>query len=175
MTQDSMLDHKSNCKKDISKSLKRRKNVKLKPTKKIKLEIGESEHKCDHDQCGKVFNSKRNLDVHKITYYQYLTAAKQCLEVIKMKSKDKSKYLLDVDLDPKDGKDGIEKYKCEECGMFAKSRKGMQSHKKRFHSGMENIQKCFICPDVVPFKMMTEHMLGKHRMEFGRTRFIYLV
>ena len=76
-----------NCGKDGNKAHKRRKDVKLKPTKKVKLENKTSE----------------------------VEPEKQSREIRTMKSKAKSKYLLDID-----PKDGIQKFKCKECEIFFK-------------------------------------------------------
>ena len=134
VTQDSMLDHKVNCGKDVNKAHKRRKDVKLKPTKKVKLENKTSE----------------------------VEPEKQSKEIRTMKSKAKSKYLLDID-----PKDGIQKFKCKECEIFFKSSSAMRKHKETLHSNSEELEKCFICPDVIPTKMVSKHMRGKHLSDDG--------
>merc|ERR1711860_99614 len=68
-----------------------------------------------------------------------------------------SKYIQDID-----PTDGIQKYKCDECGMFYKSRNGVLHHKRENHSNDQENQKCFLCAEVVPSKIFSIHMGKKH-------------
>ena len=102
--------------------------------------------KCD--QCDELFKWRQGLSVHKIDMHPY--------------DQSKGKYLIDID-----PKDGNKKFKCEKCGVFFKTKDGIHRHKANIHSEAENMQKCFICPDIIPAKMIQTHMLKNHRKPDG--------
>ena len=116
----------------------------------VKLEIPEEIDKPKCEKCDKEFATKKSLSNHKSKFHPIPKAGKS------------SKYTFTTD-----PKDGIQKIKCEECETFFKSKKGMKQHMISMHSQSENMQKCFVCPAVIPSKMLTTHMLKKHRKDDG--------
>ena len=67
------------------------------------------------------------------------------------------KYIQDID-----PADGIQKYKCDECDIFFQCTKSVLRHKRKHHSKDQEKQKCFLCAEVVPSKLLNFHMRKKH-------------
>ena len=84
---------------------------------------------------------------------------KACQYIQNMSDNYKGKYLIDID-----PSDGIQKFKCDECGMFFKSNVGILYHKRNFHSNNQDqeLQKCCLCDEVFPSNLMANHMGRKH-------------
>ena len=61
---------------------------------------------------------------------------KACRYIQNMSDNYKGKYLIDID-----PSDGIQKFKCDECGMFFKSHRGILYHKRKFHGEPEGPKK----------------------------------
>ena len=61
-----------------------------------------------------------------------------------------------------DPADGIQKYKCDECDIFFQCTKSVLRHKRKHHSKDQEKQKCLLCAEVVPSKLLNFHMRKKH-------------
>ena len=61
-----------------------------------------------------------------------------------------------------DPADGIQKYKCDECDMFFYHTNSVWRHKRDYHSSDQENQKCFLCDEAVPSKLLDIHMRRKH-------------
>merc|ERR1711963_879464 len=69
------------------------------------------------------------------------------------------KYDFVKDTDPKDGR---EKFKCQNCGLFFKDISGMRVHHLAIHLKDEEFQKCWICPLTFPVSKIWYHMKHLH-------------
>ena len=125
-------------------------------TKKRKLTDSDDEYgKPTCKKCDQQFPSQSAFNAHKKSAHSG--------EPKEAKKGRPAKHFQQID--PSDGKS---KYKCEACGLFFNFTKGLLEHRRNNHSNehQEN-QKCFLCANVVPPKLMGKHMSRNHANASG--------
>ena len=112
------------------------------------------QYKCE--DCGKILSSRLGIRKHVERMHQKGTVEETKKEIPEIKM---GKKYLQV----KDPKDGTLKFKCQECGMLFKSRRGISHHNKTMHpKDQEDLQQCLVCPVVIPTAKIVSHMKTNH-------------
>ena len=75
-------------------------------------------------------------------------------------STSKFKHLLVID-----PLDGIQKYKCDLCGLTYKGLPGIMSHVKLMHPTDQKVENCVLCSLTIPSLKLKSHMLLHHRKD----------
>ena len=78
----------------------------------------------------------------------------------RVKTTSKFKHLLVID-----PLDGIQKYKCDLCGLTYKGLPGIMSHVKLMHPTDQKVENCVLCSLTIPSLKLKSHMLLHHRKD----------
>ena len=114
--------------------------------------------------CGKLHPAKIcnycSTEIHPASYAKHVKKCyeKKCAKGEEVAPPKRPRHYERV-VDPQDG---IQKYKCDECSLFFKSTWSLLRHKEKNHSNDQKMQKCFLCAEAFPSKLIGRHLIRKH-------------